>query len=261
VKAAAFAALFRIVIESLGATGSWHVIIAGLAVATMIGGNLVALAQRSVKRMLAYSSVAHAGYLLVAVVSGGSGSAAFIFYLVAYGITTIAAFALLAAKGKGGESDVRIDDLSGLSTSRPWLALALTVCMLSLLGFPGTAGFMGKWYILVSAVGGGHAGLAIILVLTSVASAGYYLPVVMAMYMKPASHAEAHASMVFDGVGRATLAVAVAAILWFGIAPGQLFDLSKTSGASLHAAPAMAMDSPTSTPTTTASGTGSTTAR
>jgi len=261
VKAAAFAALFRVVIESLGAAGSWHVIIAGLAVATMIGGNLVALAQRSVKRMLAYSSVAHAGYLLVAVVSGGSGSAAFIFYLVAYGITTIAAFALLAAKGKGGESDVRVDDLSGLSTSRPWLALALTVCMLSLLGFPGTAGFMGKWYILVSAVGGGHAGLAIILVLTSVASAGYYLPVVMAMYMKPASHAEAHASMVFDGVGRATLAVAVAAILWFGIAPGQLFDLSKTSGASLHAAPAMAMDSPTSTPTTTASGTGATTAR
>ncbi|HKV71064.1 MAG TPA: proton-conducting transporter membrane subunit, partial [Gemmatimonadales bacterium] len=182
----------------------------------------------------------HAGYLLVAVVSGGSGSAAFIFYLVAYGITTIAAFALLAAKGKGGESDVRIDDLSGLSSSRPWLAFALTVSMLSLLGFPGTAGFMGKWYILVGAVANGHTTLAIILVLTSVASAGYYLPVVMAMYMKPATHAEAHSGMVFDRIGRVTLAVAVVAMLWFGVAPGRLFDLSRTSGASLKAAPAMA---------------------
>ena len=240
VKAAAFAALFRVVVESLGGAGGWPVIIAGLAVATMVGGNLIALAQRSVKRMLAYSSVAHAGYLLVAVVSGEAGSAAFIFYLVAYGITTIAAFALLAAKGKGGESDVRVDDLSGLAASRPWLSLALTIAMLSLLGFPGTAGFMGKWYILVAAVSRGHIALAIVLVLTSVVSAGYYLPVVMAIYMKPAPHTEAHAGMIFDRIGRVTLAVAVAAILWFGVAPGQLFDLSRTSGASLKAVPSMA---------------------
>src|SRR5690348_9783756 len=168
---------------------------------------------------------------------------------ISYGITTIAAIALLAAKGKGGESDVRIDDLSGLSTSRPWLAFALTVSMLSLLGFPGTAGFMGKWYILIGAVATGHTTLAIILVLTSVASAGYYLPVVMAMYMKPATHAEAHAGMVFDRIGRVTLAVAVAAMLWFGVAPGRLFELSRTSGASLRAAPAMA-DEPTPASTT-----------
>ena len=244
VKAAAFAALFRVVIEALGATGGWPVIVAGLAVATMIGGNLIALAQRSVKRMLAYSSVAHAGYLLVAVVSGGTGSAAFLFYLVAYGITTIAAFALLAAKGKGGESDVRVDDLSGLSTSRPWLALALTIAMLSLLGFPGTAGFMGKWYILVAAVGAGHTTLAIILVLTSVVSAGYYLPLVMAMYMKPAPHAEAHAGMVFDRIGRLTLAVAVAAMLWFGVAPGRLFELARVSGTSIRAASGVTLDVP-----------------
>jgi NADH-quinone oxidoreductase subunit N len=244
VKAAAFAALFRVVIEALGAAGGWPVIIAGLAVATMIGGNLIALAQRSVKRMLAYSSVAHAGYLLVAVVSGGPGSAAFLFYLVAYGITTIAAFALLAAKGKGGESDVRVDDLSGLSTSRPWLAFALTIAMLSLLGFPGTAGFMGKWYVLVSAVGAGHTALAVVLVLTSVASAGYYLPLVMAMYMKPAPHPEAHTGMVFDRIGRLTLAAAVLAILWFGVAPGRLLELSRVSGASLRPAPGIARDAP-----------------
>jgi NADH-quinone oxidoreductase subunit N len=238
VKAAAFAALFRVVIEALGSAGGWPLILTGLAVATMVGGNLIALAQRSVKRMLAYSSIAHAGYLLVAVVSGGAGSAAFLFYLVAYGITTIAAFALLAAKGKGGESDVRVDDLSGLSTSRPWLAFALTIAMLSLLGFPGTAGFIGKWYILVAAVGAGHTPLAIVLVLTSVASAGYYLPVVMAMYMKPAPHAEAHAGMGFDRIGRVTLAVAVVAMLWFGVAPGRLLELSRVSGASLRAASA-----------------------
>lgn len=249
VKAAAFAALFRIAIESLGSAGGWPLIVSGLAVATMVAGNLIALAQRSVKRMLAYSSVAHAGYLLVAVVSGGTGSAAFLFYLVAYGITTIAAFALVAAKGRGGESDVRIDDLAGLATSHPGLALALTVSMLSLLGFPGTAGFMGKWYILVAAMSAGHNGLAILLVLTSVASAGYYLPVVMAMYMKPATHAEAHASMTFDRIGRATLTVAVLAILWFGLAPGRLLDLSRQSGASLHPAPGVTLETPTPQPT------------
>jgi len=140
VKAAAFAALFRVVGEALAAVGAWREIVAGLAITTMVAGNLIALAQRSLKRMLAYSSVAHAGYLLVAVATGvAAGSAAFVFYLVAYSLTTLAAFALLAAKGRGGESDVQIDDLAGLAAQRPWLAFALTVCMLSLLGFPGTA--------------------------------------------------------------------------------------------------------------------------
>src|SRR2546421_589080 len=97
----------------------------------------------------------------------------------------LAAFALLAAKGRDGERDVRIDDLAGLGTRRPWLAFALAVCMLSLLGFPGTAGFIGKWYILVAATAAGQLPIAAILVLTSVISAGYYLPVVMAMYMQP----------------------------------------------------------------------------
>ena len=96
----------------------------------------------------------------------------------------------------------------------------------------------------MSAVGAGHTALAIVLVLTSVASAGYYLPLVMAMYMKPAPHAEAHASMVFDRIGRVTLAAAVLAILWFGVAPGRLLELSRVSGASLRAAPGVALDVP-----------------
>ena len=235
VKAAAFAALFRVVGEALAAAGAWREIVAGLAITTMVAGNLIALAQRSLKRMLAYSSVAHAGYLLVAVATGvAAGSAAFVFYLVAYSLTTLAAFALLAAKGRGGESDVQIDDLAGFAAQRPWLAFALSVCMLSLLGFPGTAGFIGKWYILVAAMSTGQGWLAALLVLTSVVSAGYYLPVVMAMYMKPAPSTEAHAAVCLDGFGRVAMAVAVAGLLVFGVAPNRLLDLSKTSGATVQ---------------------------
>jgi len=247
VKAAAFAALFRVGIEALGAAAGWSAVLGGLAVATMIGGNVIALAQRSLKRMLAYSSIAHAGYLLVAVTAGGTGAAAFIVYLVAYTITTIAAFALLAAKGRGGESDVRIDDLAGLAATRPGLAFALTIVMLSLLGFPGTAGFVGKWYILVAALGAGHPLLSVILVLTSVVSAGYYLPVVMAMYMKPAPGPEAHAGVALDRLARAALVLSVLGILWIGIAPSRLFDLSRDTVATLHAVRGNATSAPDST--------------
>jgi NADH-quinone oxidoreductase subunit N len=195
--------------------------------------------------MLAYSSVAHAGYLLVAVATGPErGSAAVLFYLAAYGLTTVAAFALLAAKGRGGESDVQIDDLAGLSTSRPWLAFALAVCMLSLLGFPGTAGFMGKWYILVAAVAAGKGWLAALLVLASVVSAGYYLPVIMAMYMRPAPFPQAHAGVRFGRLGAAALAVCVAAVLYFGIRPNRLLDLTQTSGAAIRPAPAATAPTP-----------------
>src|SRR5207245_6044018 len=196
VKAAAFAALFRLLGEAFGAVPAWREIVWWLAVATMVVGNLIALAQRSFKRMLAYSSIAHAGYLLVAVAAGtAAGSAAFVFYLVADPRLPVGAFALLAAKGTGGERDVAIDDLAGLAQRRPWLAFALAVCMLSLLGFPGTAGFIGKWYILVAAVAAGQGLLAAILVLASVISAGYYLPVIMAMYMKPEPGEQAHRGM------------------------------------------------------------------
>jgi NADH-quinone oxidoreductase subunit N len=245
VKAAAFAALFRVLGEAFGGVPVWHQIVWWLAVATMVVGNLVALAQRTVKRMLAYSSIAHAGYLLVAVAAGaGPGSGAFLFYLVAYTLTTLAAFALLAAKGRDGERDVLIDDLAGLGTRRPWLAFALAVCMLSLLGFPGTAGFIGKWYILVAATGTGQLPLAAILVLTSVISAGYYLPVIMAMYMQPEPFEQAHSGMHIGRLGGAVLAVSVAGLLLLGIRPNRLLDLAKTSGDGLRAVPAVTTASP-----------------
>jgi NADH-quinone oxidoreductase subunit N len=249
VKAAAFAALFRVLGEAFAQATAWRGIIVALALTTMIGGNLVALAQRSLKRMLAYSSIAHAGYLLVAVATGtAAGAAAFLFYLVAYTLTTLAAFAVLAAKGRGGESDVLIDDLAGLAQQRPWLAFALTVCMLSLFGFPGTAGFIGKWYILAAAVGAGQGWLASALVLTSLVSAGYYLPVVMAMYMKPLPTPQAHADVALDRAARAALAIAVAGMLWFGVRPNQLLDLARTSGAAIPTPPLTGVSSTPTAP-------------
>jgi NADH-quinone oxidoreductase subunit N len=239
VKAAAFAALFRVLTEAFGQAGAWREIVWGLAVLTMVGGNLLALAQRSLKRMLAYSSVAHAGYLLVAVASGrAAGTAAFIVYLAAYTLMSLGAFALLGAKGRRGESDVMIDDLAGLATRRPWLAFALAVCILSLLGFPGTAGFIGKWYILVAATGAGENLLAAILVLTSVISAGYYLPVIMAMYMKPEPSETAHADVRLGRLGDAAVAAVVAGLLVFGVWPNRLLDVAKTAGDSVHPPPA-----------------------
>ncbi|HEX4574283.1 MAG TPA: proton-conducting transporter membrane subunit, partial [Gemmatimonadales bacterium] len=234
VKAAAFAALLRALGQAFGTVPVWQHIVWWLAVATMIGGNLIALAQRAVKRMLAYSSIAHAGYVLVAVATGATlGAAAFLFYLVAYTLVTLAAFALLAAKGRNGEREVLIDDLAGLAAERPWLAAALAVCMLSLLGFPGTAGFIGKWYILVAAIEAGRPGLAALLVLTSVVSAGYYLPVIMAMYMKPAPVPAAHAGMRLDRLGGAVVALAVLVLVFLGVRPNRLLDLARTSGAAL----------------------------
>jgi NADH-quinone oxidoreductase subunit N len=227
VKAAAFAALLRVLAEAFPAVPAWRDIVWWLAAATMVGGNLIALAQRTVKRMLAYSSIAHAGYVLVAVAAGTSqGAAAFLFYLVAYTLTTLAAFALLAAKGRDGERDVRIDDLAGLSQTRPWLAVALAISMLSLLGFPGTAGFIGKWYILVAATGAGQTALAALLVLTSVISAGYYLPVIMAMYMQPEPAAEAHAGVTLGRLGALAVAGCVAGQLILGVRPNRLLDLA-----------------------------------
>ena len=135
---------------------------------------------------------------------------------------------------------MQIDDLAGLGQRRPWLAAALAICMLSLLGFPATAGFIGKWYILVAATAAGQLPLAAILVLTSVVSAGYYLPVIMAMYMKPEPFAEAHTGMRLGRLGGAVIAFSVAGLLFLGVRPNRLLDLAKTSGDALHALPTAA---------------------
>jgi NADH-quinone oxidoreductase subunit N len=228
VKAAAFAALVRVLLEAFpGAVGVWQPVIAALAIASMVVGNLIGLAQRSLKRMLAYSSIGHAGYLLVAVWPGSrAGAAAVLLYLLAYGLTTLASFGFLAALGRDGERDVTFDDIAGLAITRPGIAFGLAVSMLSLLGFPGTFGFIGKWYILSAVVAEGQVILPVILVLTSVVSAGYYLPVIMSMYMKPAPSSTTYGGIRLTPTAAGIIGLSVAVVILFGFWPEQVLDLA-----------------------------------
>jgi NADH-quinone oxidoreductase subunit N len=235
VKAAGFIALARILYTCFqNSVPAWQPIIGGIAIASMVLGNLVALAQRSLKRMLAYSSVAHAGYLLTALWPGSAlGVSALTFYLLGYGITSIAAFALLGAVGRDGEREVGLADVAGLASQRPWLAFAMAVVLLSLLGFPGTIGFIGKWYIISSLVAAEHPALAVILVVTSVVSAGYYLPVIMAMYMKPARAPLVYKDTPLAPTARFAVAVALIGILVLGFYPVGALSLTDHAAASL----------------------------
>jgi NADH-quinone oxidoreductase subunit N len=235
IKAAAFLALIRVLMQGLAPVEAlWQPVISTLAILTMVIGNLVALSQRSIKRMLAYSSIAHAGYLLVAVWPGSRlGAAALLMYLLAYGITTLAAFGILAMLGRGGERDVTVDDIAGLASQRPWMAFAMAICMLSLLGFPGTFGFIAKWLVLSSAVFEGQWLLAVVMVLASVVSAGYYLPVIMAMYMRDAEPGVSYSGVTVWGAAAGVVAVAIVGIILLGLWPPDLIDLSMESAAAL----------------------------
>ncbi len=224
VKAAAFAAFLRVWIEAFpGAYESWHSALAAIAIVTMIVGNAIGLAQKNLKRLLAYSSIGHAGYLLVAIASTSlAGASAMLFYLFIYTLATFGAFAVVVALSKKDSNVVLIDDLSGLWATRPWLAVSMAVIMLSLLGFPifGGAGFVAKWYILQVALQARlpQTLLAIVLVLTTVVSAGYYLRVIMVMFMRaPAENAEQAPPAA--PLTRLVLAVTVASILVLGVYP------------------------------------------
>ena len=239
VKAAAFTALIRVLLHALGASDAvWMEIILWLSVITMIVGNLIALAQTHLKRMLAYSSIGHAGYILAALASGSErGAAAFLFYILAYTLMTLGSFAILAAVGTRGERDVRIDDLSGLASRRPWMALAMTVFMLSLLGFPGTAGFIGKWLVLSAVVSADQIVLAVLLVIASMVSAGYYLPVVMAMYMKSAPSEDVHSGSGLIGAARWVVGITAVLLLLLGVWPNRVLDMAADGAEGLRPAP------------------------
>src|SRR5262245_51409984 len=195
VKAAAFTAVLRVFLTALDApelrngTMSWVYVLSGLAILTMTVGNVAALRQENIKRLLAYSSVAHAGYFLVGVIAAGTvgaeGRAAVLYYLLAYTFTTIGAFGMVAWIGRRGDERLLLDDWSGLASRHPAAALAMTVFLLSLGGIPPTAGFFGKFYIFKAALGNPELlPLVIIAVLNSVVSIYYYLKVVMAMYFR-----------------------------------------------------------------------------
>jgi NADH-quinone oxidoreductase subunit N len=185
VKAAAFAAFARVFLHTLGAIhAEWEGILWVIAVLTMTVGNITALVQNNVKRMLAYSSIAHAGYLLVAMVAGKElGGAALMYYLVAYGLMNLGAFGVIVAVGRKGEPNEEFSDFAGLGFRYPLLAMAMTVFMLSLTGVPPLVGFTGKFYIFSAAVKAGYLWLAVIGVLNSAISAYYYVRVIVNMYM------------------------------------------------------------------------------
>lgn len=185
-KAAAFAAFARVMIIFLpGSHSSWTYALAALAVLTMTVGNLAALRQASLKRMLAYSSIAHAGYLLVGFIAGmDGGMQAVFFYLLAYGFMNIGAFAVLVALERAGDGDVDATRARGLAARQPFLAALMALFMLSLAGIPPLAGFFGKLYVFSAAVQAGWAWLVVVGVLNSVISAYYYLGVTVGMYMQ-----------------------------------------------------------------------------
>lgn len=224
VKAAAFAGFVRIWYEMMYLVAVWPMVFAWVAVATMIVGNVIALRQQSVKRMLAYSSVAHTGYLLVAVLAmSHNASSALVFYLLAYTLATFGAFAVVTLLQDGSERAVTTADFAGLWHTRPILSVGMTVFLLSLLGFPvfGGLGFFAKWYLLGAALSSltGLETVVVILVLTSLVSAGYYLQIVRAMFMEPRDD-RALVAQPAGAYTRIVLAGTAAAILVLGIFPG-----------------------------------------
>jgi len=228
-KAAAFASLLRVLLTALrGAPLDWPMLMWGMAAITMSVGNVVALAQQNLKRMLAYSSIAHVGYMLVGVVAGGSlGNGAVLFYLLVYTFTTAGAFGAILLLERNGREAVQLADYGGLATRHPVLAVALSVFLLSLIGIPPTAGFVGKFYLFGAAVKSGYVWLAVIGVLNSAVAAYYYLRLIVFMYMREPEGAPTVMAPSFSGA--LALVVALWGVVQLGVAPGPLFDLAQAA--------------------------------
>ena len=233
VKAAAFGALLRVFDQALPALSSqWQPLVAVLAIVSMVVGNLAALAQTNLKRMLAYSSVAHAGYLLTAFVAAPVlAGEAMLFYLVAYAAVNLGAFGTVAALSRDGKEPFAIRELHGLADRRPALAAALTVFLVSLTGIPITAGFVGKFYLFGAAVAAGWVVLALVGVVMSVVSAYYYLRVVVAMYMHEPEGEDTWAPV--SPASAFALAVSAALTLLLGVWPAPLLALARIAARSL----------------------------
>jgi NADH-quinone oxidoreductase subunit N len=216
-KAAGFAALLRVVLLALADLQTdWKPILTWIAILTMTVGNVTALLQNNLKRMLAYSSIAHAGYVMIALVAGGpDGAAAAIFYLTVYSLMNLGAFGLLALLGRGADERVMIADLAGVGFRHPVLGFAMAVFMISLGGIPPTAGFMGKFYVFSVAIKANLIPLAVIGVLNSVVAIFYYLRVTVAMYMQEPQGDPVPVSWTVPAA--LGVAIALALTLWWGI--------------------------------------------
>ena len=228
-KAAAFAAFLRILMTALPSLQpDWGRILWVLAVLTMTVGNVVAIAQSNIKRMLAYSSIAHAGYILVALVAANKlGSGSILFYLVAYSFMNLGAFAVVIALALQDRERVSIHDYAGLGLKYPFLGAAMALFMFSLAGIPPTGGFMGKFYIFSAAIQAKYIGLAIIGVLNSVISVYYYLRITVVMYMGQ-GEAEPAAGRLSPALGLAML-IAVLGTLQLGLFPSRFLELALRS--------------------------------
>ncbi len=227
VKVAAFGALLRVVSVALAPVSeSVYGVLWVLAALSMTVGNVMALIQRNLKRMLAYSSIAHAGYALIGVLAGGAdGTQAVLVYLLTYTFMTVGAFTVISVLTRDGEEHDRVDDFAGLSQTRPGLAAVMSLCMFSLLGMPGTAGFIGKFLVFSAAVKVGLATgnsslvwLVVIAVLNSAVSLGYYLRVPAVMYFHPPRETPLPAgnATFFEGL---VLASCAAAVILLGFLP------------------------------------------
>jgi NADH-quinone oxidoreductase subunit N len=229
VKAAAFGAFLRVFLWAFEPMrAQWIPLVWGIAAVTMILGTVVGVAQSNVKRMLAYSSIAHAGYLLVGLVAANAaGKAAILFYLLAYAITNLGAFGVVALLATRDRAHDNLTDFAGLWNRRPGLAALMTIFLLSLGGLPPTAGFIGKWYIFTAAVQEEYYWLAIIGVLTSVVSVYFYLRIVVMMYM--AEGPGEVPAQPLSRLGLAALALAVAGVVYLGVLPARVLDIALES--------------------------------
>ncbi len=243
-KAASFAAFLRIFVEGLGGLkADWSNLLLLLCVATLILGNLVAIVQTNIKRMLAYSSIAHAGYALIGLVAAGRGMgesggvpglASVMLYLAFYAFMTLGAFAVIGMFRKGNLEGEEIEDFAGLAKRQPAAAFLMLVFMVSLAGIPPTAGFIGKFYVFMAAVEAGLAWLAVVALIFAAVSAYYYMRVVMVMYMRePDATVVDPPQLLASPALSVVLACAVAGVIIFGLFPSPVVSLALQSVLSL----------------------------
>ncbi len=236
VKAGAFAMMLRVLLTCFGDakfmswSSGWPPALATIAVMTMTVANLIAGRQESVKRMLAYSSIAHAGYILVGVVgtmrSGSQASASVLFYLLTYTVSTAGAFGALILCGRRGAESVSYEDLAGIGRRHPAAALPFALFLISLAGIPPTAGFFGKWFIFRAAMDGGLYWLTIIAFINSVIGAYYYLRVLVYMYMREPAAGAPIAVPMKSGYVNAALVVSAILVIVLGLTPGSSLDVA-----------------------------------
>jgi NADH-quinone oxidoreductase subunit N len=225
VKAAAFSAFVRFAVSDLTASGdTWIVAIAVIAVATMILGNTAALAQNNLKRLFAYSSIAHVGYILVALIAGSEyGVASILFYLLIYVVTNLGIFSFLIYFSKKEKECESMGDLAGLGYGHPIMAVSMGIFLFSLAGIPPTGGFMGKLFLFIAAVEGGYVGLVVVAVIASGVSVYYYLRVMMALFEK----GKGKAKEIKNPYAGFVVILAALITLYLGIMPGHFMELAR----------------------------------